>query len=204
MISATIKDIPLLFNSPPMIFSPHAVDNGTLAMLSLAEFRPDDVVLDLGCGYGVLGILASKIIGSERVVMCDVSQNAVDCARQNAALNGVPGIDIRLSDGFDNIPEHGFTLILSNPPYHADFSVPKRFIEGSFQSLETGGRLLMVTKRLDWYKNKLVSVFGGVRVHKVDGYYVFMAEKRPESIKKRPKAPPKLSKKLQSKYKKHT
>ena len=209
MISATIQNIPLMFDvtlPPPQqkqrLFSPHSIDHGTLAMLSLTEFLPADRVLDLGCGYGVVGILAAKKLGPEQVVMCDISQEAVDCARQNAALNGVPGIDIRLSDGFEQIPDKTFTLILSNPPYHADFSVPKRFIEGSFQRLETGGRLMMVTKRLDWYKNKIISVFGGVKIHEMDGYYIFMAEKRSAPVKKPLKAPPKLSKKLRAKYNK--
>ena len=68
--------------------------------------------------------------------------------------------------------------------------------------MELGGKLIMVTKRLDWYKNKLVSVFGGVKVYEINGYFVFLAEKRAESVKKRQKPPAKLSKKLQSKYKK--
>ena len=57
----------------------------------------------------------------------------------------------------------------------------------------------MVTKRLDWYKNKLTSVFGGVRVHEINGYYVFVAEKRNQAVKKKEKATNNLSKKLQRK-----
>ena len=64
-----------------------------------------------------------------------------------------------------------------------------------------GGKLVMVTKRLDWYKNKLISVFGGVKVQKVEGYYVFIAEKRSQIIKKKEKPAMKLSKKLQRKQK---
>ena len=100
MISVTLKDLSLIFEASPSVFSPHSVDAGTLAMLSVTEFRPTDKVLDLGCGYGVVGILAAKILGMDKVVMCDISQQAVDCARQNAILNHVPDIDIRLSDGF--------------------------------------------------------------------------------------------------------
>lgn len=202
MITITLKDISLTFEASPSVFSPHSVDAGTLAMLSIAKFNPTDKVLDLGCGYGVVGILAARMIGAGNVVMCDISQQAVDCAQQNAILNNVPDVDIRLSNGFEQLQDKTFTLVLSNPPYHADFSVPKNFIEGSFQRLVLGGKLIMVTKRLDWYKNKLISVFGGVQVHEIDGYYVFIAEKRRNSIQKKQKLPPKLSKKLQSKYKK--
>ena len=189
------------FETEASIFSPNSIDHGTLAMLSVIDFLPSDKVLDLGCGYGVVGILAGKLIGEESVVMCDVSERAVECAKINAALNGVPHISIRLSDGYKNVEENDFSLILSNPPYHADFSVPKSFIEVGFRKLVMGGKLVMVTKRLDWYKNKLTSIFGGVKVQEIGGYYVFIAEKRSRIIRKKTKPAKRLSKKLQRKQK---
>ena len=201
MISATIKDVELIFETESSIFSPNFIDIGTLAMLSVIDFLPSDKVLDLGCGYGVVGILAGKLIGEESVVMCDISERAVEYSKINATLNGVPNINIRLSDGYKNVEENNFTLILSNPPYHADFSVPKNFIEFGFRKLTIGGKMVMVTKRLDWYKNKLISIFGGVKVQEIEGYYVFVAEKRTEFVKKKRKATKSLSNKLQRKYK---
>lgn len=200
MISTKIKNISLDFETEPSLFSPNAIDAGSLAMLSVADFKPGDKVLDLGCGYGVVGIFAGKIIGEENVIMCDISEAAVQYARVNAELNQVPEIDIRLSNGFDNIEEKDFTIILSNPPYHTDFSVAKHFIETGFKKLVVGGRMVMVTKRLDWYKNKLTAVFGGVRVYEIDGYYVFVAEKRNTSCRKKVKNGKGLSKKLRRKY----
>jgi 16S rRNA (guanine1207-N2)-methyltransferase len=110
--------------------------------------------------------------------MCDTDPEAVKYARENAALNGVPGVKIIQGDGFRGLDDTGFTLILSNPPYHTDFSVEKHFIEKGFNRLVIGGRLLMVTKRKDWYKNKITAIFGGVRVFEEDGYFTFLAEKR--------------------------
>ncbi|NCU26429.1 methyltransferase, partial [Candidatus Nomurabacteria bacterium] len=75
----------------------------------------------------------------------------------------------------------GYTLILSNPPYHTDFSVAKHFIEKGFNRLVLGGRMVMVTKRRDWYRNKFIAVFGGVSIREKDGYFVFAAEKRSSS-----------------------
>ncbi len=199
MISAEIKNVSLKFETDPSNFSPNSIDTGTLAMLSATEFLPNDKVLDMGCGYGVVGILAAKLIGAGNVTMCDISESAVKQAKINAELNGVPDIDIKISDGFSEIPDNGFTLILSNPPYHTDFSVPKHFIEVGFKKLAVGGKMVMVTKRLDWYKNKLASVFGGVRVREIDGYYVFISEKRRERVPKKEKAVGKLSKKLRKK-----
>ena len=198
-IHVKIKNTDLKFAAEPSIFSPHYIDSGTLAMLSAVEFLPSDKALDLGCGYGVVGILAAKLIGEENVVMCDISERAVEYAKINAAMNDVPNIKIRLSDGYENIAESDFTLILSNPPYHADFSVPKKFIEVGFKKLALGGKMIMVTKRLDWYKNKLTSVFGGVRIQEIEGYYVFTAEKRSQIIKKKEKPAQSMSKKLRRK-----
>ena len=87
-------------------------------------------------------------------------------------------VKIVRSDGFSQLDDTGFTLILSNPPYHADFSVPKSFIEKGFNRLQIGGRMMMVTKRKEWYKNKLISIFGGVTIAEIDGYYVFASQKR--------------------------
>ena len=138
----------------------------------------DGLVLDLGCGYGVVGIFAAKMIGQENVIMCDISSQAVKCSRENAVLNGVPEITVLESNGFAQITDRDFTLILSNPPYHADFSVPKHFIEEGYKRLKLGGRLVMVTKRLEWYKRKFISVFGGVQIFRVEDYFVFVGEKR--------------------------
>jgi len=131
--------------------------------------------------------------------MCDISEDAISLTKTNAKLNKISEINIVQSDGLDNIADENFTIILSNPPYHVDFSVPKKFIEQSYKKLSIGGKIYMVTKRKEWYKSKLISVFGGVKIQEVDGYFVFMAEKK--SIKKgrNRQAKPALSKKLQRK-----
>lgn len=181
MINANIKNIDMKFETSNEVFSPQNVDRGTLAMLSVVDFNSNDKILDLGCGYGVVGILAAKIIGSDNVVLADIDSNAVSLAKENIILNNVKGIKLYHSNGFKEIDEKNFTMILSNPPYHADFSVPKEFIEKGFNRLQIGGKMYMVTKRKDWYKNKLISIFGGVKIWEIDGYYVFLAIKKQSS-----------------------
>ena len=178
MIDVNIRDINMKFKTSNEVFSPKSADTGTLAMLSMVEFNKNDKVLDLGCGYGIVGIFSAKMIGAINVVMTDVERKAVALAMENIALNNVEGIKLYQSDGFRNIDDKDFTIILSNPPYHANFAVPKEFIEKGFNRLTIGGKMYMVTKRKDWYKNKLISIFGGVKIWEIDGYYVFMAVKK--------------------------
>lgn len=183
-INVAIMGENLILETQKGLFSPEHADRGTLAMLSTLDFQPGMRVMDLGCGCGIVGILAAKRCGEENVVMSDIDPNAVDTARKNAALNGVPGVMAVVSNGFESVDEAGFDLILSNPPYQTDFAVAKRFIEKGFNRLKLGGKMVMVTKRLDWYRNKLRSVFGGVKVQEIDGYYVFTAERRSMSYAK--------------------
>ena len=178
VIRTEILGCPLELETCPGLFSPEHVDRGTLAMLSCAHFEPGMRVMDLGCGCGVVGIAAARVCGEENVLLSDIDPLAVQVAGRNAARNGLPGLRIVVSDGFKNVDASGFDLILSNPPYQSDFSVAKGFIEKGFNRLKLGGRLLMVTKRREWYRNKLVHIFGGVRIHEIDGYFVFEAERR--------------------------
>lgn len=178
MLSAEIKGYRLELETRPGLFSPEHVDRGTLAMLSVAQFEKGMRILDLGCGCGVVGILAAKICGEENVIMCDIDPMAVETAKANAERNGVAGVEIVVSDGLLQVDAAGFDMILSNPPYQTDFSVAKSFIEKGFNRLKVGGTLLMVTKRREWYRNKIANIFGGVRIHEIDGYFVFEAQKR--------------------------
>lgn len=184
MITIEWNELELEFKTNEQVFSPTSLDRGTRAMLSCVTFNKEDKVLDLGCGYGPVGIIAAKAIGAERVTMCDISEEAVALSKENAIHNKVEEVRIVQSDGLKNIVEENFTLILSNPPYHVDFNVPKAFIEDGYKKLAIGGTMIMVTKRKEWYKNKLISVFGGVKIDEIDGYYVFTAQKRNTRISK--------------------
>ncbi|MCA9022758.1 MAG: class I SAM-dependent methyltransferase, partial [Planctomycetaceae bacterium] len=161
------------FETTPALFSPKGLDRGTEAMLGTVSFSPGERVLDLGCGCGVVGILAAKIVGAENVVMTDIDTDAVRISQTNAERNGVAGVTVLQSDGLRDHGETDFDWILSNPPYHEDFSVAKNFIMKGFNRLKIGGKMVMVTRRRLWYQKKLTSIFGGTEVHEIDGYFVF-------------------------------
>ena len=177
VIRAHISGVDVILETDSRLFSPREVDAGTLAMLSCVQFSENDKVLDLGCGYGVVGIVVAKLIGPDRVWMIDSDALAIEVARKNALLNGVEDLRIVESNGFNDLREAGFTQILCNPPYHVDFQIPKQFIHKGFNRLLVGGKLWMVTQRQAWYRNKLRAIFGAVREHSRPPYTVFEAAK---------------------------
>ena len=177
MIRADVRGVQVTLETDPSLFSPREIDAGTLALLSCVQLSPTDKVLDLGCGYGAVGIVAAKLIGADRVYMVDNDAVATGLASKNARLNGLRDLTVLLSDGFRDIRETGFTQILCNPPYHTDFHIPKQFIHKGFNRLVIGGKLWMVTQRQVWYRNKLRAIFGGVLEHRTPPYTVFEATK---------------------------
>jgi len=175
---AVIQGQQLSFDAGPKLFSPSDVDHGTRLLLTSVQLAEGDKVLDLGCGYGVIGIYVARLLCPARVYMIYIDPEAVKCAESNAHRNAVDGVHITVGDGFKQFNETGFTKILCNPPYHRDFSVAKHFIEKGFNRLAIGGSMWLVTKRDKWYRNKLTSVFGGVRVVSQDSYLIFEAVKK--------------------------
>ena len=199
MYQALLWNQPLEIETTEGLFSPRGADAGTLSMASAVELESGQKLLDLGCGAVLVGIAAAKVLGEENVWMTDVDPAAVRCAAENAKRNGVENVHLCCGDALDAVDASGFDWILSNPPYHADFSVAKKFIEKGFNRLKLGGKLVMVVKRELWYRNKLTAIFGGVRMQEIGGYFVFTAEKRSERYAppkpKAPKTPPSASKK---------
>lgn len=121
MITETIKGFKLYFESNSNCFSPKYIDNGTLAMLSFVDFNISDKVLDLGCGYGVVGILTAKFSNPKNIFLADISKIAIQYAKRNAKLNNVERVNIIPNDAYKNLDETDFNLILSNSPITRTF-----------------------------------------------------------------------------------
>lgn len=100
MINFEFNTQNLTFKSNDKVFSPSNIDKGTLAMLSQVQFKSSDKLLDLGCGYGFVGIYASNFVNPKNIIMCDISKDAVDLSKENATLNGIKDLTIVQSDGY--------------------------------------------------------------------------------------------------------
>ncbi|NLK07906.1 MAG: methyltransferase [Firmicutes bacterium] len=165
------------------VFSPKGLDEGTGHMLkviqetaSLNEKRVR--FLDLGCGTGAVSVVADQVFGCQ-VTAVDINARALYLTEKNCRANDVSSVLVLPSDGFDDISHLApFDIIACNPPYHTDFGVAKKFVEGAFRYLDKKGCLYLVVKRTNWYEAKLRSIFGGFRRFVRGGYTVLVSEKR--------------------------
>ena len=174
---AKIGDGPSMnFVSRPGTFSYGRVDNGSRAMLEVADIRKSDNVLDLGCGNGAVGCLASVKAGPNgRVTFIDSSLRAISLAELNAKANAVPN-PLSPRRGSKGLAMNGFDVILANPPYYAKSEITRLFVEDTRDLLKRGGRYYIVTKMPTAVVPMIFETYGDCSVIENRGYSVVIAE----------------------------
>ena len=160
------------------VFSKKMIDYGSQALLKCLDFHKQESVLDVGCGYGTLGLTLVKAKEVEATLV-DINQRALDLARQNAERNQVLAT-IFQSNLYQNV-EGRFHHIISNPPIRAGKQVVHEVITGSYTHLLDGGDLTIVIQKKQGApsaKAKMEEVFGNCEILKKDkGYYILKSVK---------------------------
>ena len=127
------------------VFSYERVDPGTELLVETMEVLPDDIVLDWGCGYGVIGIVAGWLARNGKVYMVEPNVRAAALAMKNAIVNGVFNAKVWAGYGLEALkPNVKFTLVLSNPPFRAGLRVIRAMLEECNEHLAPGGRIYLV------------------------------------------------------------
>ena len=116
VFSETLRGETLHFHTTWGLFSPKAVDEGSRLLLDHVEISHDDDTLDLGCGYGPLGLTLARLAPGGTSVLIDKDFVAVEYSRKNAEINKIDNIEVFLSNGFDQTGRRSFDLIVSNLP----------------------------------------------------------------------------------------
>ncbi|MET3635172.1 class I SAM-dependent methyltransferase [Streptococcus porcorum] len=160
------------------VFSKKMIDYGSQVLLNALEVEEGGRLLDVGCGYGPLGIALAKTKGLD-VTMVDINHRALDLAKKNAEKNHVSA-NIFQSSVYDNV-EGEFDYIISNPPIRAGKEIVHRIISESINHLVVGGTLTIVIQKKQGApsaKAKMAEVFGNVETVKKDkGYYILRSER---------------------------
>ncbi|MGG0719850.1 class I SAM-dependent methyltransferase [Robertmurraya massiliosenegalensis] len=177
----TLRNHDLKFKTDNGVFSKGEVDFGSRLLVEsfqLPEIEGD--LLDVGCGYGPIGLSLAKDTG-RYIHMVDVNERALLLAKENAALNGVSNVSIYESDRLMNVEHKEFVAILTNPPIRAGKKVVHEIFEQSFSYLKEGGELWVVIQKKQGAPSaieKISAVFGDVEtVEKKKGYFILRAKK---------------------------
>jgi 16S rRNA (guanine1207-N2)-methyltransferase len=169
------------FHSTWGIFSPENLDEGSLLLLEHVDFKATDNCLDVGCGYGVLGMVCAKKAPQGTSVLVDKDFVAVDYARKNCALNQLNNTEVFLSNGFNAVGNRKFDIILSNLPAKVSKEQHYLYLYDAFEHLAVGGRFYVVTINglRDFIARTFKEVFGNYsKLKQGKTYTVAMAEKR--------------------------
>ncbi|MBM3257305.1 MAG: class I SAM-dependent methyltransferase [Candidatus Liptonbacteria bacterium] len=163
VFSASLREHSLTFHATWGLFSPTAVDEGSRLLIEEMEIRPTDAILDVGCGYGVLGLFAAALAPQGTVDLVDKDFVAVNYAKKNASKNRLAHATAYLSNLLSHVaPDKKFDVILSNPPAQGGRELLSIFLHDAKTHLKPGGKIYLVTVSglKEFVKRNFQEVFG--------------------------------------------
>lgn len=171
---------PLTLHTTWGLFSPKAIDEGTLLLMDHLDVRPDEVALDIGCGYGPLGLAIARQAAQGRVHLIDKDYVAVDYTRDNASRNNIDNVEVYLSNALSAVPaDLPLSLVVSNLPAKVGNELFHITFCDARARMQPGARIVVVTINglRSFIKRSFTDVFGNyTKVKQGRSYTISMAE----------------------------
>lgn len=163
------------------VFSKSQLDEGTLALLKvLLPLKLQGKILDVGCGYGALGLTLASFLPASQFTLIDINDRACNLARINTKKLKLQNVTVLQSDIYQNV-EDIFNSIVINPPIRAGKKVIYSMFKGAYDYLIDGGSLFIVIRKSHGAPSAcsyIKEVFGNCELLKRDkGYYIYEAKK---------------------------
>lgn len=162
------------------VFSKRGIDFGSSLLLKSLEVKDQKKILDVGCGYGTLGITIALSNPNTEIMMVDINERALDLTRKNIVLNNIKNAKCKESFAYQNVDEK-YDMIITNPPIRAGKQVVHEILSGGFDYLNDEGEIWCVIQKKQGSPSaikKLKETFNNVTVVTSDkGYQIIKAKK---------------------------
>ena len=179
-VKMTYRGHNLCFETDSGVFSRTELDRGTEVLLDALPEMVSGAVLDMGCGYGVIGVAVGKHWPATRITMADVNQRACGLSVENAKANGVSATVLE-SDGYEKVIDEKYDLILQNPPIRAGKAVIYKMFADAAHCLNADGQLWLVIRKQQGAPSAMTylkTLFEDVEaVEKKSGFWVIRCQK---------------------------
>jgi 16S rRNA (guanine1207-N2)-methyltransferase len=180
-IKETLRGRTYTFVTDAGVFSKKGVDYGSKVLIETLEIAETSEVLDVGCGYGPIGLTAANLAIKGKVTMVDINERALELSRLNAESNRVANVEIMQSDMLDAVINRSFDVVITNPPIRAGKETVHQIFEQSHHVLKPGGTLWIVIQKKQGAPSafvKLESLFSQVtEIGRDKGYRIIRAKK---------------------------
>lgn len=182
-IEARLKGQQMTFTTDSGVFSRDRVDFGSQVMIEAIDERAFSTgeVLDVGCGYGPVGLSLAKANPALHIDMIDVNERALELAKKNAELNGVSNVSIFLSSIYEQVEKQTYGAVISNPPIRAGKQTVHKVITDAKEHLADNGVLIIVIQKKQGApsaKKVMEETYGNVtRIGLDKGYWVLQSIK---------------------------